>query len=84
MNPLDLSIAKLARSNGLKANKLRRYIEKFNGDIDKALKICKQGAKLKKNARKTAKGISPTLIISKKQISPIHEKNYRNMCHLVF
>ena len=59
--PLDLSIAKLARSNGLKANKLRRYVEKFNGDIDKALRICKQGAKLKKNARKTAKGISPSL-----------------------
>ena len=56
-----VSIAKIARANGLKANKLRRYVEKFNGDIEKALMICKQGAKLKKNARKAAKGISPSL-----------------------
>lgn len=56
-----ISIAKIARANGLKASKLRRYVELFNGDIEKALKICKQGAKLKKNARKNAKGISPSL-----------------------
>lgn len=56
-----ISIAKIARANGLKVNKLRRYIERFNGDIEKALKICKGGAKYKKVVHKKAKGVSPNL-----------------------
>lgn len=56
-----VSIAKIARANGLKTNKLRRYVERFNGDIEKALKICKGGAKYKKVVHKKAKGIAPNL-----------------------
>ena len=56
-----ISIAKIARANGLKTNKLRRYVERFNGDIEKALKICKGGAKYKKVVHKKAKGVSPNL-----------------------
>lgn len=56
-----ISIAKIARANGLKANKLRRYVERFNGDIEKSLKICKGGAKYKKVVHKKAKGVSPNL-----------------------
>lgn len=56
-----ISIAKIARENGLKTSKLRTYIEKFNGDIEKAIKICRTSAKYRKAVRKKAKGISPNL-----------------------
>lgn len=56
-----ISIAKLARSNGLKTNTLKNYIKRFNGDIDKALKICKAVAKQKKINHKKTKRISPTM-----------------------
>ena len=56
-----ISIAKIARANGLKVNKLRRYVQKFDGDIDKALKILKQAAKQGKAARKKAKDTPPSL-----------------------
>lgn len=57
----QISVAKLARTNGLKINQLRRYIERFNGDIEKAIKICKASAKYKKSVRKAAKGTPPSL-----------------------
>lgn len=58
----QISVARLARTNGLKANQLRRYIERFNGDIEKAIKICKASAKYKKSVRKAAKGTPPSLL----------------------
>lgn len=56
-----VSLAKLARANGIKTNKLRRYVERFNGDVEKAIKICKASAKHKKATKKKAKGVSPNL-----------------------
>ena len=57
----QISVARLARTHGLKTNKLRRYIERFNGDIDKAIKICKASSKYKKSVRKASKGTAPSL-----------------------
>ena len=35
-----ISYAKIARTNGLIKNTLKKYTEKFGGDVDKAIKIC--------------------------------------------
>ena len=57
----QISIAKLARTHGLKTTQLRRYVERFNGNIEKAIKICKASAKYKKNTKKVAKETPPSL-----------------------
>ena len=56
-----ISIAKLAKANGLKTNKLRRYIQRFDGDIEKALKILKAAAKQGKATRAKSKTTPPSL-----------------------
>ena len=59
--PLDESIASIARKNGLKATILRKYVEKFHGNIEKAIKICSDSRKYRKRHPNNGNKQSPSL-----------------------
>lgn len=57
----NVTLAKIARQNGFKTRHLKKYLAKFDGDIDKAIKILKARETYKRTQRKTNKNSGPSL-----------------------
>ncbi len=57
----NFSVAKHAKTNGLRPKTLKKYIAKFNGDIAKATKICQAARRYDTQVQQGNSSKSPTL-----------------------